>query len=89
METTQNPGSIWVQWRKQSPAQTRTQGAGVLAGEGADLRGRGEAIQAACPGPIFTKEKKTYMTRRRHDQEIINVYVALVLRLAYIYIYVY
>jgi predicted GH43/DUF377 family glycosyl hydrolase len=32
------------------------------------------------------KEKKTYMTRRRHDQEIINVYVAPVLRLAYIYI---
>jgi hypothetical protein len=47
METTQNPGSVWVRWQKQSPAQTRTQGAGVLAGEGADLRGRGEAIQAA------------------------------------------
>jgi hypothetical protein len=47
METTQNPGSIRVRWWKQSPARTRTQGAGVLAGEGADLRGRGEAIQAA------------------------------------------
>jgi hypothetical protein len=34
-------------WRKQSPARTRTQGVGVLAGEGADLQGRGEAIQAA------------------------------------------
>jgi hypothetical protein len=46
MKTTQNPRSVRVRWRRQSPAQTRTQGAGVLAGEGADLRGRGEAIQA-------------------------------------------
>jgi hypothetical protein len=60
METTQNPRSVRVRWRKQSLARTRTQGAGVLAGEGADLRGRGEAIQAAWASYLYEGKEDVY-----------------------------